>query len=147
MRCESPSTLVADKKTADPSTARRDRSASLPRISCGTCWRRRTSCAFPKKKGAHATLSSAARQEIRVGMTKGREGFPFGSVARISGPKSETWGHPSVLSDAASDYCTVARVINSELSGCGRTTVRPVLMRRRPVNSVSGELPSSKCKW
>jgi hypothetical protein len=45
--------------TADPSTA-------LPRISCGTWWRRCTSCAFPLQKGAHAVLSRAAWQEIRV---------------------------------------------------------------------------------
>jgi hypothetical protein len=39
---------------------------SLPRISCRTWWRWCTSCAFPLQKGAHAALSSAAWQEIRV---------------------------------------------------------------------------------
>jgi hypothetical protein len=38
--------------------------SALPRISCGTWWLRLTSCAF--LKGAHAVLSSAAWQEIRV---------------------------------------------------------------------------------
>ena len=52
------------RRTADPS-------ATLPRISCGSWWRCRTSCAFPLQKGAHAALSGEARQEIRVGMTKG----------------------------------------------------------------------------
>jgi hypothetical protein len=47
------------RETADPST-------SLPRISCGTWWRWCTSCAFPLQKGAHAALSNAAWQEIRV---------------------------------------------------------------------------------
>ena len=45
--------------TAGPST-------TLPRISYGTWWRWCTSYAFPLQKGAHAALSSAAWQEIRV---------------------------------------------------------------------------------
>ncbi len=49
----------AERRTADPSTA-------LPRISCSTWWRWCTSCAFPLQKGAHAVLSNAAWQEIRV---------------------------------------------------------------------------------
>jgi hypothetical protein len=43
-----------------------DLSTPLPRISCRTWWRWCTSCAFPLQKGAHADLSSAAWQEIRV---------------------------------------------------------------------------------
>ena len=33
------------------------------------------------RKGAHAALSSAAWQEIRVGMTKGRAALPWRAVA------------------------------------------------------------------
>jgi hypothetical protein len=50
---------MAEGRTADPST-------TLPRISCGSWWRWCTLCAFPLQKGAHAALSSAAWQEIRV---------------------------------------------------------------------------------
>jgi alpha-mannosidase len=61
----------AEGRTADPST-------TLPRISCRTWWRWCTSCAFPLQKGAHAALSSATWQEIRV--RSGRDDKGYGGV-------------------------------------------------------------------
>jgi hypothetical protein len=47
------------KDTAGPSTA-------LPRISCRTWWRWRSSCGFPYSKQHTWALLGAAQQEIRV---------------------------------------------------------------------------------
>jgi hypothetical protein len=74
-------------RTADPST-------TLPRISCGTWWRWYTSCAFPLQKGAHAALSNAAWQEIRVRFGRDDKGEGSSSIrsrivdGRTAGPST-----------------------------------------------------------
>jgi hypothetical protein len=52
-------------------------------------------------KGAHATLSTAAWQEIRVGMTKGGAEFPIGIGCRDPRSQRRDPGHPSIVADAA----------------------------------------------
>jgi hypothetical protein len=82
--------------TADPS-------ASLPRISCGTWWALADLMRLSLKKGEHANMSSAAWQEIRVGMTKGRVGFLFGIGCAIPG-KSDRRAAPIVFRPTYPDF-------------------------------------------
>jgi hypothetical protein len=103
-------------------------------------------------------------------MNNGWVGFHAEPVAGIPGLKSETWGtlrflptlrwirketaDPSAslgmtkerLNRFRRSYGSVKETI-SELSGCRRTTFSPLLMSCSPVRCVSGEVPSSKCKW
>jgi hypothetical protein len=50
-------------------------------------------------KAAHAAMSSAAWQEIRVGMTKGMVGFPLEIGCRDPRSQKRDLGHPSIVSD------------------------------------------------
>jgi hypothetical protein len=107
----------AEGRTADPST-------SLPRISCGSWWRCRTSCAFPLQKGAHAALSSEAWQEIRVGMTKGRGVPPVEIGLWIRG----TAGPSTSLRSGRDDTSVwVLRVCSGEFGGPMRALQIPRL--------------------
>ena len=86
LNCKSPFDFAPyeQKRLPVKLDARRGNSRSLHFATPDFLWNLVASASFMRLsllKGAHAALSSAAWQEIRVGMTKGRLACPLRSVA------------------------------------------------------------------